>query len=98
MPLCPREPGRHAGGPCAGRRAEIQVDLKLDCHRNLERYPLYQGYFRTHRPRRLAVWGCKGGTTAGSSMLSAQRRPRLLRARSSKTAAMMIEPIALPCQ
>lgn len=39
--------------------AEIQVDLKLDYHRNLKRYPLYQEYFRTHRPRLLAVWGRK---------------------------------------
>jgi hypothetical protein len=29
---------------------ELQVDLKLDYKANLERYPLYQQYLRTHRP------------------------------------------------
>lgn len=38
---------------------EIQLDLKLDYNRNLERYPLYQEYFRIHCPRLLAVWGRK---------------------------------------
>ncbi|MBE7212956.1 MAG: alpha/beta hydrolase [Gluconacetobacter diazotrophicus] len=37
--------------------AEIQVDLKLDYKRNLERYGLYQEYLRRYRPRTLAVWG-----------------------------------------
>ena len=37
--------------------AELQVDLKLDYKRNIERYPLYQAYFRANRPRLLAVWG-----------------------------------------
>ena len=35
---------------------ELQVDLKLDYKANLERYPLYQQYLRTHRPLLLA-WG-----------------------------------------
>ncbi len=37
--------------------ADIQVDLKLDYDRNLARYGLYQHYFRTYRPRLLAIWG-----------------------------------------
>lgn len=37
--------------------AELQVNLKLDYRRNLERYPLVQAYFRTHRPKLLAIWG-----------------------------------------
>jgi pimeloyl-ACP methyl ester carboxylesterase len=36
---------------------DLQVDLKLDYKANLERYPLYQQYFRTHRPPLLAIWG-----------------------------------------
>jgi pimeloyl-ACP methyl ester carboxylesterase len=36
---------------------ELQVDLKLDYKSNIERYPLYQQYFRTHRPPLLAIWG-----------------------------------------
>ena len=36
---------------------ELQVDLKLDYKANLERYPLYQQYLRTHRPPLLAIWG-----------------------------------------
>jgi pimeloyl-ACP methyl ester carboxylesterase len=36
---------------------ELQVDLKLDYKANLERYPLYQQYFRTHQPPLLAIWG-----------------------------------------
>lgn len=37
--------------------AELQIDLKLDYKRNIERYPLYQDYFRRSQPRLLAVWG-----------------------------------------
>ncbi|WP_052200470.1 alpha/beta fold hydrolase [Terriglobus sp. TAA 43] len=36
---------------------ERQVDLKLDYKANIERYPLYQQYFRTHQPPLLAIWG-----------------------------------------
>lgn len=36
---------------------EIQLDLILDYRSNLERYPEFQQYFRTHRPPFLAVWG-----------------------------------------
>ncbi len=36
---------------------DLQVDLKLDYKANLERYPLYQQYLRTHRPPLLAIWG-----------------------------------------
>jgi pimeloyl-ACP methyl ester carboxylesterase len=36
---------------------DVQVDLKLDYKANIERYPLYQQYLRTHRPPLLAVWG-----------------------------------------
>lgn len=37
--------------------ADRQIDLKLDYKRNLERYPLYQAFFRARRPRLLAIWG-----------------------------------------
>jgi pimeloyl-ACP methyl ester carboxylesterase len=37
--------------------AELQVDLKLDYKRNIERYPLYQAFFRKYRPKLLAIWG-----------------------------------------
>jgi pimeloyl-ACP methyl ester carboxylesterase len=36
---------------------DLQVDLKLDYKANLERYPLYHEYFRTHQPPLLAIWG-----------------------------------------
>ena len=36
---------------------DIQADLKLDYKANIERYPLYQQYLRTHRPPLLAIWG-----------------------------------------
>jgi len=36
---------------------DLQTDLKLDYNSNIERYPLYQQYLRTHRPPLLAVWG-----------------------------------------
>jgi pimeloyl-ACP methyl ester carboxylesterase len=36
---------------------DLQIDLKLDYKRNIERYPLYQAFFRERRPRTLAVWG-----------------------------------------
>jgi pimeloyl-ACP methyl ester carboxylesterase len=37
--------------------ADLQIDLKLDYKRNIERYPLYQEFLRTRRPKLLAVWG-----------------------------------------
>ncbi|HEY8881228.1 MAG TPA: alpha/beta hydrolase [Roseateles sp.] len=39
-----------------GRKA-IQVDLALDYHRNVERYPAWQAWLREHRPPALIVWG-----------------------------------------
>lgn len=36
---------------------EIQLDLFGDYARNVALYPVFQDYFRTHRPRFLAVWG-----------------------------------------
>jgi len=39
-----------------GRKA-IQVDLALDYHRNVERYPTWQAWLREHRPPALIVWG-----------------------------------------
>jgi pimeloyl-ACP methyl ester carboxylesterase len=36
---------------------DLQADLKLDYKSNIERYPLYQQYLRTHRPSLLAIWG-----------------------------------------
>jgi pimeloyl-ACP methyl ester carboxylesterase len=37
--------------------ADLQIDLKLDYKRNIERYPLYQSFFRARRPKLLAIWG-----------------------------------------
>ena len=36
---------------------DLQADLKIDYKSNIERYPLYQQYLRTHRPPLLAIWG-----------------------------------------
>jgi pimeloyl-ACP methyl ester carboxylesterase len=36
---------------------EIQLDLVLDYRSNVTLYPAFQAYFRTHKPRLLAVWG-----------------------------------------
>jgi pimeloyl-ACP methyl ester carboxylesterase len=36
---------------------EIQLDLILSYRTNVALYPAFQNYFRTHRPRLLAVWG-----------------------------------------
>jgi pimeloyl-ACP methyl ester carboxylesterase len=36
---------------------DLQADLKLDYKSNIERYPLYQQFLRTHRPPLLAIWG-----------------------------------------
>jgi pimeloyl-ACP methyl ester carboxylesterase len=36
---------------------DLQADLKLDYKSNIERYPQYQQYLRTHRPPLLAIWG-----------------------------------------
>ncbi|GAA1989261.1 alpha/beta fold hydrolase [Kitasatospora viridis] len=38
-------------------RKEIQVELALDYHRNLERYPEWQQWLREHRPPALILWG-----------------------------------------
>nr|WP_092262138.1 alpha/beta hydrolase [Bradyrhizobium sp. Rc3b] len=37
--------------------ADLQIDLKLDYKRNIERYPLYQAFFRQRQPKLLAAWG-----------------------------------------
>ena len=36
---------------------DVQLDLMLDYRNNLRLYPVWQAYFREHRPRLLAVWG-----------------------------------------
>lgn len=36
---------------------EIQLDLFLDYQSNIALYPAFQEYFRTSRPRLLAIWG-----------------------------------------
>jgi pimeloyl-ACP methyl ester carboxylesterase len=36
---------------------EIQLDLFLDYATNVEMYPTFQEYFRTHKPPLLAIWG-----------------------------------------
>jgi len=36
---------------------DVQLDLMLDYRTNLRLYPVWQEYFRRHRPRLLAVWG-----------------------------------------
>ncbi|GAA1414496.1 alpha/beta hydrolase [Kitasatospora putterlickiae] len=38
-------------------RKDIQVELALDYHRNVELYPVWQEWLRTHRPPTLIVWG-----------------------------------------
>ena len=35
----------------------IQLDLVLSYRTNVALYPAFQEYFRTHKPRFLAVWG-----------------------------------------
>lgn len=37
--------------------AEEQLDLRYDYRTNVDLYPKFQEYFRTHRPPLLAVWG-----------------------------------------
>jgi pimeloyl-ACP methyl ester carboxylesterase len=37
--------------------AEVQLDLFGDYKSNVALYPTFQQYFRTHKPRLLAVWG-----------------------------------------
>jgi pimeloyl-ACP methyl ester carboxylesterase len=37
--------------------AEVQLDLFGDYKNNVEMYPVFQEYFRTHKPPFLAVWG-----------------------------------------
>jgi len=39
--------------------AEIQLDLLKDYKTNVELYPRFQQYFRTNKPKLLAVWGNK---------------------------------------
>ena len=36
---------------------DLQLDLFLDYASNVDLYPKFQQYFRTHRPPTLAVWG-----------------------------------------
>ena len=36
---------------------EVQLDLFGDYKSNVELYPAFQAYFRTHKPPFLAVWG-----------------------------------------
>ena len=36
---------------------EIQLDLFLDYASNIDLYPQFQDYFRTHQPPLLAIWG-----------------------------------------
>lgn len=38
---------------------EIQLDLLRDYRTNVALYPEFQAYFRTHKPKLLAVWGNK---------------------------------------
>jgi pimeloyl-ACP methyl ester carboxylesterase len=37
--------------------ADLQLDLFGDYKSNVALYPTFQRYFRTHKPRFLAVWG-----------------------------------------
>jgi len=37
--------------------ADLQINLKLDYKRNIERYPLCQAFFRQRQPKLLAIWG-----------------------------------------
>jgi pimeloyl-ACP methyl ester carboxylesterase len=36
---------------------EVQLDLFLDYKSNVDLYPAFQNYFRTHQPPLLAIWG-----------------------------------------
>jgi pimeloyl-ACP methyl ester carboxylesterase len=36
---------------------DIQLDLFLDYANNVKLYPAFQEYFRTSKPRLLAIWG-----------------------------------------
>ncbi len=38
-------------------RKDIQVELALDYHSNVELYPVWQDWLRTYRPPALVVWG-----------------------------------------
>ncbi|CAG6390751.1 alpha/beta fold hydrolase [Streptomyces cocklensis] len=38
-------------------RKEAQIDLALDYHTNVEQYPRWQEWMRTHRPPALVLWG-----------------------------------------
>ena len=51
--LYPRQP---LSGPAPGAH-EIQLDLFLDYASNIDLYPAFQDYFRTHQPPLLAIWG-----------------------------------------
>ncbi|HXW20599.1 MAG TPA: alpha/beta fold hydrolase, partial [Roseiarcus sp.] len=37
--------------------ADVQLELFGDYKNNVALYPTFQNYFRTHKPRLLAVWG-----------------------------------------
>ncbi|CCH33841.1 alpha/beta hydrolase [Actinosynnema sp. NPDC047251] len=49
-------------------RADVQVELALDYHSNVARYPEWQEWLRTHRPPTLITWGRNDGffTEAGA--------------------------------
>jgi pimeloyl-ACP methyl ester carboxylesterase len=42
---------------CRQGAAEVQLDLFGDYKSNVALYPTFQQFFRTHRPRLLAIWG-----------------------------------------
>jgi len=41
---------------------EIQIDLLANYGSNIEQYPAYQAYLRSHKPSLLAIWGRNDGT------------------------------------
>jgi pimeloyl-ACP methyl ester carboxylesterase len=54
------QPSRRTASPSYLARpgaAEVQLDLFGDYKSNVALYPAFQEYFRTQKPRFLAVWG-----------------------------------------
>lgn len=49
------------------KRREIAIDVIAGLKQNLEWFPRYQSYLRTHQPRTLIVWGPRDGYMPESS-------------------------------
>lgn len=55
--VAPEAPALDFWGLSRPGHDEMQLDLIGDYHTNVALYPLFQEYFRTHRPPTLVVWG-----------------------------------------